>query len=113
MVNIFRNVFVIIIFRRNFAFENMVACDFSFFFFFFSSWVFFYEHSRLTGQQGKGEAIFLTSLYHFNPCNRHLGTSRAITADGPPLHMASSQNRESLVCKRKLVTTKLRNLFLP
>ena len=36
------------------------------FFFFFSIWVFFHEHSRFTGQQGKGEGIYLTPLYHFH-----------------------------------------------
>ena len=49
-----------------------------FFFFFFSIWVFFHEHSRFTGQQGKGEGIFLTPLYHFQPLHRHLDISRAI-----------------------------------
>ena len=34
---------------------------------FFSVWVFFHEHSRFTGQQGKGEGISLTTLYHFHP----------------------------------------------
>ena len=34
----------------------------NFFFFFFSIWVFFHEHSRFTGQQGKGEGIYLTPL---------------------------------------------------
>ena len=31
-----------------------------FWFIFFSIWVFFYEHSRITGLQGKGEGISLT-----------------------------------------------------
>ena len=48
-------------------------------FFFFSIWVFFHEHSRFTGQQGKGEGIYLTPLYHFHPLHRHLDISRAIT----------------------------------
>ena len=30
----------------------------------FAIWVFFHEHSRFTGQQGKREAIYLTPLYH-------------------------------------------------
>ena len=34
-------------------------------------WVFFHEHSRLTRQQGKVEAISLTSLCHLNPLHRH------------------------------------------
>ena len=33
---------------------------------FFSTWVFFHEHSQFTGQQGKGEAISLSPLYHFH-----------------------------------------------
>ena len=32
---------------------------------FFFIWVFFHAHSRFTGQQGKGEGIYLTPLYHF------------------------------------------------
>ena len=55
------------------------------FFFFFSIGVFFHEHSRSTGQQGKGEGIYLTPLYHFHPLHRHLDISRAITADSSPL----------------------------
>ena len=61
-------------------------------FFFFSIWVFFHEHSRSTGQQGKGEGIYLTPLYHFHPLHRHLDISRAITA-GSPLHIAGSRTR--------------------
>ena len=34
--------------------------------FFFFIWVFFHEHSRFTGQQWKGEGIYLTPLYHFH-----------------------------------------------
>ena len=30
-------------------------------------WVFFHEHSRFTGLQGKGKAISLTPLYYFYP----------------------------------------------
>ena len=36
---------------------------------------------------------FLTSLYNFNPLHRHLDISRAITAEGLSLHIASSRNR--------------------
>ena len=56
------------------------------FFFFFYIWVFFHEHSRFTGQQGKGEVIYLTPLCHFHPLHRHLDISRAITAESSPLH---------------------------
>ena len=61
--------------------------------FFFSIWVFFHEHSRFTGQQGKGEGIYLTPLYHFHPLHRHLDISQAITADRSPLHIAGSRTR--------------------
>ena len=64
-----------------------------FFFFFFSIWVFFHEHSRITGLQGKGEGISLTPHYHFHPLHRQLNISRAITAESSPLHIASSRTR--------------------
>ena len=63
------------------------------FFFFFSIWIFFHEHSIFTGQQGKGEGVFLTPLYHFQSLHRHLGISRAITADSSPLYIACSRTR--------------------
>ena len=53
---------------------------------FSSIWVFFDVHSRFTGQQGKGEALCLTPLYHFHPFHRHLDISRAITAESSPPH---------------------------
>ena len=57
------------------------------FFFFFSIWVLFHEHSQFTGQQGMGEGIYLTPLYHF-----HLpDISRAIMTESSPLHIASSR----------------------
>ena len=62
-------------------------------FFFFSIRVFFHEHSRITGLQGKGEGISFTPLYHFHPLHRHLDISRAITAESSPLHKASSRTR--------------------
>ena len=34
-----------------------------------------------TGQQGKGDAISLTPLYHFHPLYRHLEVHQAITAE--------------------------------
>ena len=37
-----------------------------------SDWVFSHEHSQFTGQQGKGEGINLTPLYHFHALHRHL-----------------------------------------
>ena len=65
------------------------VCDISF----FSIWVFFHEHLRFTGHQGKGEAISLTPLYHLHPLHRHLDISRAITAESSPPHIASSRAR--------------------
>ena len=61
--------------------------------FFFSVWVFFQEHSRITGLQGKGEGISLTPHYHFQPLHRHLDISRAITAECSPLHIASNRTQ--------------------
>ena len=60
---------------------------------FFSIWIFFHEHSQITGLQGKGEGISLTSDYHFHPLHRYLDISRAITAGSSPLHVASSRAR--------------------
>ena len=60
---------------------------------FFSFWVFFHEHSRFTGQQERGEGIYLTPLYHFHPLHRHLDIRRVIIAESSPLHIASSRTR--------------------
>lgn len=46
--------------------------------------VLFYENSQITGQHGKGEAILLTSLYHFRLLHRHLDS---------PLHIASATHK--------------------
>ena len=70
--------------------------------FFFSIWVFFHEHSRFTGQQGKGEGIYLTPLYHFHPL--HGGELTSAHSWQP------DSNREPLVSERKSLTTKLRAL---
>ena len=40
------------------------------FFYIFFMWVFFHEHSRITGLQGKGEGISLTPHYHFHTLHR-------------------------------------------
>ena len=61
-------------------------------FFFFSIWVFFHEHSRFTGQRGKG-VIYLTSLFYFHQLHRHLDISRAINSESSLLHIASSRTR--------------------
>ena len=60
---------------------------------FFSIWVFFHNHSRITGLLGKGEGISLTPHDHFHPFHRHLGISRAITAESSPLHISSRRTR--------------------
>ena len=86
----------------------------SFIYFCFSIWVFYHEHSRIAGQQGKGEVIYLTPLYHFHPLHSRLDIGRAIAAGGSPLRMAGSRqadsNRGPLVFERKSLTTKLRAL---
>ena len=58
---------------------------------FFSTWVFFHENSWIAGMQGKRKGISLTTHYYFHPLHRHLDISRAITADGSPLRIASSR----------------------
>ena len=63
---------------------------------FFSIWVFFHEHSRITGLQGKGEGIPLSPRDHFQLLHRHLDISRAITAESSPLHIASSRTRAEI-----------------
>ena len=57
---------------------------------FFSIWVFFQEHSRITGLQGKGEGIPLTPHYNHPP----------------PRH---SDEPGTLISERKLLTTKLQH----
>ena len=60
---------------------------------FFSVWVFFHDHSRLTGLREKEEGISLTPQYRFHPLHRHLDISQTITAGSSPLHIASSRTR--------------------
>ena len=97
------------ILRRCFTYEMPFFSFFSYFVFskicmlfpspncptiFFSVWVFFHEHSRIIGLQGKGEeGISLTPHYHFHPLHRHLDINRAITAECLPLHIASGRTR--------------------
>ena len=77
---------------------------------FISTWVFFHEHSRITGLQGKREGISLTPHYHFHSLHRHTDISRAITAESSPLQIASSQTRTGNLwfSERKSLTTRLR-----
>ena len=74
-------------------FQGEIKSIFHPIFFFFSIWVFFHEHSRFARQQGKGEGIYLTPLYHFHPLHGHLDISRAIAAESSPLHIAGSRTR--------------------
>ena len=60
---------------------------------FFAVWVFFDEHWRITGLQGKGEGISLTPHYHFRSLHRHLDISRVITTGSSPLHIASRRSQ--------------------
>ena len=55
--------------------------------------VLFHGHKRITGLQGKREAISLTPHYHFHPLHRHLDISQAIAAERSPLRIASSRSR--------------------
>ena len=77
-------------------------------FFYFSVWVFFHNHSRITGLQGKEEGIPLTCHYHFQPLHRHFGISQTITAESSFLHIGSN----TLVSECKSLTTKLRALMV-
>ena len=76
---------------RNKGFDTEEAHNFNMHIYFFSNWVFFHKDSRFTGQQGKGESIYLTPLYHFQPLHGHLDISWAITTDNSPLHIVSSR----------------------
>ena len=58
---------------------------------FFPIWVFFHNHSWITGLHGKGEGISSTPHYHFHPLHRHLDISRAITAESSPPHIGRSR----------------------
>ena len=64
-----------------------------FLYLFFSIWVFFREHSRFTGLQGKGEGISLTPHYHFHLLQGHLDVSMTIPAGSSHLRIASSRTR--------------------
>ena len=58
---------------------------------FFSIEVFYHDHSRIKGLQGKGEGISLNPHYHFHPLHWHLDISRAIATDTSPLHIGCSR----------------------
>ena len=69
-------------------FQTFLTNPFLFFFFFIC---FFNEHSRLTGQQGKGDAISLTPLYPFHSFHRHLDISLTIIAHSQALSYTRSK----------------------
>ena len=71
------------------TFRLWIINKFSLVFFFILD--FFHKHSRFTGEQEKGDAISLISLYHVHPLYRNLDISRAISAESSPLYIASSQ----------------------
>ena len=75
------------------AFQNFSSV-YTYIYIYIYIWVFFHEHWRFTGQQAKGEGIFLTPHYHFHLLHRHLDIRRAITTESLRLHIASSQNRK-------------------
>ena len=79
--------------RNNAIISNTFVRHISWIFQFFSIWIFFHEHSRITGLQGEGEGISLTSHCHFRLLHRHLDISRATTAESSPLHIAGRQTR--------------------
>ena len=59
--------------QKGIKFRNiMFALVIVFFFFFFSIWVFFHEHSRFTGQQGKGEGYLFNSSLPLPPASQTL-----------------------------------------
>ena len=70
----------------------VIFCTFSVFFFFLPGFSFTNIHHP-RDSTGKGEGIYLTPLYHFQPLHRHLDISRAITAEVSPLHIASCRSR--------------------
>ena len=76
-------------------------------------WVFFLDHSRITGLQGKGEGTSLTPQYHFHPLHRHFtDTGRAIIAESSPLHIGSNRERNSLTTKLRTIKKDLRKIFI-
>ena len=80
---------IVILFQKSLVFFVFVFI-FLFIFFF---WVFFDNHSRITGLQGKGEGIYLTPHCHFHPLHRHVYISQTIIAESSPLHIGNSRTR--------------------
>ena len=64
---------------------------------FFSIWVIFYDHSQITGLQGKREGIPLTPLYHFHPFQIHLNNSFVFYFTlNKIIHALTSRNKFSM-----------------
>ena len=59
----------------------------------FSIWIFFHEHSRMRGLQGKREGISLTPHCHFHPLHWRLDINRVIAAGSSPLPIGSRRSR--------------------
>ena len=59
--------------------------------FFVFIWVFFHNHSRITGLQGKWEGTSLATHHHFHPFYRYLEIRRMFTAGSSPLRIGSSR----------------------
>ena len=80
--------------------------------FFLSVQVFFDEHSRFTGQLGKGEAISLLPFFHFHLLHRHLDIIWSVTAESSPSahSQQSDSNQEPLISERQLLTNQLSTL---
>ena len=55
----------------------------------FSIWVFFHDHSWITGLQGKGEDISLTPHYHFHPLHKNFDISQVITTERTGLELGT------------------------
>ena len=70
-----------------FSTRSDVLCAYFYLFFLF----FFLIHSGFTGQEGKGEAIYLTSLYPFHLLHRHIDIDQVIAVESSPLDIAGSQ----------------------
>ena len=81
--------------------------------FFCFIWVFLHQHFLFTGQQGKGEAISLTPLYHFPPLHRLLDISQAITAEFTSAHSWQPDlNQKPLLSKDMSLNTMIHALML-
>ena len=91
-------------FYRYFYHKNVEKCFQLSFRSFFSIWVFFHEHSRITGLQRNGKGISLNPHYHFHPLHRHLNISWTFTSAHS---WQPDWNRETLVSECKSLTTKL------